>query len=397
MPFFQFPLFPIAFLTAIFYLNFVSRLMLGPFLPLIEHELGLGHGGAGSLFFFIQIGYAAGLFGSGIVSWRFTHRRNITISAIAVGVAMVGLSRSVSLGEIHLWLALLGTAAGLYLPSGIAAITHLTSEAHWGKALAVHELAPNLGFVTAPLLAEALLAAISWRGVLAVVGCAGILLGCCFAIWGHAGGLRGEPPRLQSVARVARDPSLWVMALLFTFGIGTGLGLYSMLPLFLVSEVGMARAAANTITGLSRLSCLAVLFVAGWLTDRIGDRRALVLCLTATGALTLCLGLFPGPTLTPTFIFLQAAAAVLFFPPAFAAVSRLAPAQMRNLAISLTTGVGVILGGGGVPALIGYLAEVASFSTAFTVVGALAILSPLLLRVGTRGAVAKEASTGGKT
>ena len=130
MPAFPFPIGPIAFLTGIFYLNFVSRVMLGPFLPLIEHELGLGHGGAGSLFFFIQIGYAAGLLGSGIVSWRFTHRHNIIISSIVVGLAMVGLSRSISLGEIRLWLAILGTAAGLYLPSGIAVITHLTSEAH---------------------------------------------------------------------------------------------------------------------------------------------------------------------------------------------------------------------------------------------------------------------------
>jgi NNP family nitrate/nitrite transporter-like MFS transporter len=384
MPAFPFPVGAIAFLTGIFYLNFVSRVMLGPFLPLIEHELGLGHGGAGSLFFFIQIGYAAGLLGSGVVSGRFTRRCTIIISSIAVGLAMLGLSRSVSLGEIRLWLAILGTAAGLYLPSGIAAITHLSSEAHWGKALAVHELAPNLGFVTAPLIAEALLAVISWRGVLAVVGCGGILLGGCFALWGHAGDLRGEPPRLQNVARVARDPSLWVMALLLTVGIGSGLGLYSMLPLFLVNEVGMPRAGANTITGLSRLSCLAVLFVAGWLTDRTGDRRALLLCLTTTGALTLCMGLFPGPTLTPVFIFVQAAAGVLFFPPAFAAVSRIAPTQMRNLAISLTTAVGVILGGGGVPAGIGYLAEVASFSLAFTLLGALVLLSPLLLLLGSR-------------
>ncbi len=66
MPAFPFPVGAIAFLTGIFYLNFVSRVMLGPFLPLIEQELGLGHGGAGSLFFFIQIGYAAGLLGSAI-------------------------------------------------------------------------------------------------------------------------------------------------------------------------------------------------------------------------------------------------------------------------------------------------------------------------------------------
>ena len=52
------------------------------------------------------------------------------------------------------------------------------------------------------------------------------------------------------------------------------------------------------------------------------------------------------------------------------------------------TAVGVFLGGGAVPTLVGYVAEVASFSTAFTVVGALAIFSPLLLRVRSRRAAA---------
>ena len=116
----------------------------------------------------------------------------------------------------------------------------------------------------------------------------------------------------------------------------------------------------------------------------MGHRRALAVALTTTASLNLCLGLFPGPALTPIFVFLQGAAAVMFFPPAFAAVSRLFPAQMRNLAIALTTAVGVFLGGGGVPALVGYLAEVASFSTAFTVVGSLAMFSPLLLRTASR-------------
>ena len=46
MPVFPFPVGAIAFLTGIFCLNFVSRVMLGPFLPLIEQGLGLGHGGA---------------------------------------------------------------------------------------------------------------------------------------------------------------------------------------------------------------------------------------------------------------------------------------------------------------------------------------------------------------
>jgi len=384
MPLFQFPLLPIAFLTAIFYLNFVSRVILGPFLPVIEQELGLGHGGAGALFLFIQIGYAVGLLSSGLVSWRLIHRRTITLSSVAVGIAMVGLSFSSSLGEIRLWLVLLGAAAGLYLPSGIATLTHLVHEAHWGRALAFHELAPTFAFITAPLLAEALLAVVSWRGVLAVVGSGAIALGGCFSLCGHGDSLRGEPPRLQTVGRVMRNPSMWVMMLLFAAGIGSGLGLYSMLPLFLVSEAGMSLRSANEITGFSRVSCMAITFLSGWLTDRLGHRRALVVALTTTGVLTLCLGLFAGPKVTPTFIFLQGGAAVLFFPPGFAAASRLVPSAMRNLAISLTTAAGVILGGGGVPTLVGYLAEAASFSLAFTLVGGMATLSPLLLRLGSR-------------
>ena len=396
MPGSTLPLLPLAFLTAIFYVSFVSRVILGPFLPVVEHELGLGHGGAGSLFLFIQIGYAVGLLGSGVVSWRLTHRYTIVTSAVAVGISMVGLSLAASLGAMRLCLVLIGAAAGLYLPSGVATITQLVHDAHWGKALAFHELAPNLAFITAPLVAEALFAAISWRGVLAVVGTVAMLLGGCFALSGHGGRQRGEAPRLQTMASLLRDPSVWAMMLIFAAGVGSSLGLYSMLPLFLVSGTGMTLRAANGITGLSRVACIAVAFVSGWLTDRIGHRHALTVALTTTASLNLCLGLFPGPVLTPIFVFLQGAAAVMFFPPAFAAVSRLVPVQMRNLAVALTTAVGVFLGGGGVPALVGYLAEVASFSTAFTVVGALAILSPLLLRVGAHGAGVRGAPTGGR-
>jgi NNP family nitrate/nitrite transporter-like MFS transporter len=286
---------------------------------------------------------------------------------------------------MRFWLVLCGAGAGLYLPSGVATITHSVNDAHWGKALAFHELAPNLAFITAPLLAEALFSTLSWRGVLVVVGSVAILLGGWFALSGHGGNQRGEPPRLQTIAGLLRNPSVWAMMLIFAAGVGSSLGLYSMLPLFLVSGVGMTLRAANGITGLSRVACLAVAFLSGWLTDRMGHRRALAVALTTTASLSLCLGLLPGPVLTPIFVFLQGAAAVMFFPPAFAAVSRLVPAEMRSLAIALTTAVGVFLGGGGVPALVGYLAEVSSFSVAFVLVGGVTIFSPALLRVGARG------------
>jgi NNP family nitrate/nitrite transporter-like MFS transporter len=133
MPRLSFPLFPLAFLTAIFYLNFVSRIILGPFLPVIEHELGLGHGGAGSLFLFIQIGYATGLLGSGFVSWRFTHRHTIVTSAVVVGIAMVGLSLPRPWGRCGFgWFS---AAPGGPVPSRRRRHHHPSvDDAHWQSA-----------------------------------------------------------------------------------------------------------------------------------------------------------------------------------------------------------------------------------------------------------------------
>ncbi|MGC8809802.1 MAG: hypothetical protein ACP5Q3_06085 [bacterium] len=111
-----FPLSPLFLLTTIFYLNFVSRVILAPLLPVIESDLGLGHGQAGSLFFYIACGYAIGLGGSGFVSSMLNHRRTIIVSIFLVGVSMLGISLSTSLWAIRFFLIICGIFAGLYLP-----------------------------------------------------------------------------------------------------------------------------------------------------------------------------------------------------------------------------------------------------------------------------------------
>ena len=84
-------------LVGIFYLNFVARVAMAPLLPLVETELGLGHGEAGSLFFFIAVGYGLGLLGSGFISSRLIHRHTITLSTLAVGGSTLFVSLSTSI------------------------------------------------------------------------------------------------------------------------------------------------------------------------------------------------------------------------------------------------------------------------------------------------------------
>jgi len=380
-----FPWMPIFLLTAIFYLNFTSRVMLAPLLPVIEKDLGMGHGEAGSLFLYIACGYGVGLVGSGVVSSRLTHRMTITLTIIMVGISLLAISWSNSLSLMRAGLVLVGIFAGFYIPSGIATLTSLASQEHWGRALAIHELGPNLGFITVPLLAEGLLKFLSWRQALAIIGAACILIGVLFLFFGKGGTHKGEPPRLQLMYKIVKSPPYWVMISLFTVSIGSSVGLYTMLPLFLVNEMGMDRVWGNSLIGFSRIFGIVVLFLAGWITDRFGSKSAMTFFLLTTGVFTLLFGAIRGPVVTPVLMFLQAASVACLFPVGFSVLSSLFPLQLRGVAVSLVMVVAFSLGGGVVPSAIGHWAEVFSFASAFSLLGILSLgLLLLFLRAGDR-------------
>lgn len=376
-----FPLLSLLILAGIFYLNFLSRVVLGPLLPVLEGELGLGHGEAGSFFFFIAAGYCAGLLGSGFISSRFIHRHTITLSIIASGAALFFVSRSTSIEEMYAGLVLVGFFTGIYLPSAIATLTGLVRKEQWGRALAIHELAPNLTYVTAPLLSEALMKFFPWRGVLAIIGISSIVIGVLFFFGGRGGKDKGESPRFQSLHKILRSSSFWIMATLFTVSTGSSIGAYAMMPLFLVSELGMERGWANTLIGLSRLFAIVVIFFTGLIIDRVGPKKALTIFLAATGVFTFFLGVTHNSIMTPILICLQAGATTCVFPVGFTILSLIFPPHLRGVGVSLVVFFGFLFGGGIVPPAIGYWAEAFSFSSGFAVLGiyALAVLVLFLL------------------
>lgn len=359
----------LAFLVVLFFLNIVSRLCVGPLLPVIEREFGLRHSGAGSLYFFLTVGSCVGLYLSGHFAWWLSHRATIAVSGITLGAALLAIACTPSLFWIRAELVLLGIGAGVYLPSSVAVLTENTREGSWGKVLAIHELGPNLGYICAPLLAELLLGFFTWQGVLGALGVPAIVLSGVFLLSGLGGSSRAHRPSGATIALLARDRSFWGVASLFAVSIGLGLGLYSMMPLFLVIDVGMDRVHANLITGLSRISGLFSVFLAGALADRIGKPRTVMLALAAAGTCAVLLGVVQGPWITPLLAFLQAASAASFYPAGFSLLSSVFPRPVRNVAVSMVLILATLFGAGGVPPLIGILADSVSFSFAFGVAG----------------------------
>ncbi len=359
-------------MTALFYINFVGRISLAPLLPSIEQDLGFTHSESGALFLLVSGGYCPALIFSGCISSRINHRGAIIFSALLVGLSLIGIALSHSPLALRVGVLIMGAAAGFYLPSGIATLTSLINPRDWGKAIAVHELAPNLSYVTAPILCEILLLRLSWRGIIGLIGLASICVGIAFAFWGKGGNFPGQAPSIGASRTLLSLPSFWVMVALFSLGLTGSMGIFSMLPLFLVAERGIERDWANTLIALSRLSGLFMAFVAGWMNDRLGPKSTLVGVMGLSGLCILCLALFPEKLLVFP-LFLQPMAAVCFFPPAFSALARLGTAETRNFSVSFTIAAGFLLGGGVAPITIGVMGDVWSFSFGIGLFGMLTL------------------------
>lgn len=367
-------------LTGLFFVNFASRIILGPFLPLVEAEFNISHAQAGGLFLPISLGMSLSMVLSSVVARWLKHRGAILLSTFAIGLAMIAVSLAPNLSTLRLFLMVMGAAGGLYFPSAIAAITSFLEPRQWGKGIAVHELAPNTAFIVIPALGAVLAGVLSWRTVFAGIGVLALCLGVLFLAKGRGGEQRGQTPNPSVVFReVLLRPAFWGLALLFSLAIAASFGPYSMLALYLTDEAGMDVEQANTVLMASRLAGPFVAMTSGIIVDRIGARTTAALSLGLTGMLTICLGFFSGWGLIASAIG-QPILAVCFFPAGLTAASLVFPLRVRNIAISFIVPVAILLGGGLTPPALGWFGDRGDFAGGFICLGILITAGLLPLR-----------------
>jgi NNP family nitrate/nitrite transporter-like MFS transporter len=249
-------------------------------------------------------------------------------------------------------------------------VTSLVEPRHWGKAIAIHELAPNSSFVLTPLLAEILLRWFAWRDILFWVGIGSVISGIVFVRFGKGGNFSGEAPNFSSIKPILKLPAFWILIFLFSLAITGTLGIYNMLPLYLVTEHGVRQDWANTLVGISRISTLGTAFIGGWATDRLGAKTVLKSVFFVTGILTLLLGMV-STRWVGVLVFLQPMLAVCAFPSGFAALSSISTPENRNVVVSLVIPIAFVLGAGVVPMAIGVIADTGYFSWGIRLYGVL--------------------------
>jgi len=367
-------------LTGMFLLNFMTRVALSPLLSELEADLAISHAEAGRLFLFLALGVSLGSFSNGMVSRRIAHRATIAASAFMAGIMLTALSFARSYALLSGGLFVLGLCAGLYFPSGLAAITATVRKPDWGKAIGVHDTAASLSFVLIPLFAELILLAGTWRDALWVLGAVQAAVAVVYFRKGLGRESFGASPRPSVLAAILRTRQFWLLSFFFGIAAGSSLGSFNMLPLYLTTEHGFARETANTLVSAARVSGLFMTLVAGYLTDRLGVKAALRLYFAACAVLTALYGLTSGPLLIAS-LFLQSAVATCFFAPGFTALSRAFAGPAQNVATSVIGLGAAIIGQGLVPTMLGAAGSAGHFGLGFVVLGFLLLACLPMLKL----------------
>jgi NNP family nitrate/nitrite transporter-like MFS transporter len=372
---------PLFIFWGLWFLNFSTRTIFSPILPLIEDALSLSHGEAGGLFTSLATGYSLMLLAVGRFTSFWGYKRTVVFGFMGVGLVFIGLQWAQTYLMFHILFFLLGVATGTYLPSILPIITEMYDHRHWGKAFGIHDSAASVSIFSIPILVAFGLHFLFWKRLLIILGLISFLLPILF--WRVSVEPKKETSHQKEsrIFNLCKRRPLWIIAFLTIFSSGCSLGIYLILPLYLVKERGIDFGIANNLLGISRVGGIFISILSGFLIDRYGYRAILMWSLVAGGLSTICLSL--SSSLAPILIslVLQATLLIAYFPASFAAISNLTPLSERSMAIGVTAFLGVILGVGGTPFILGLIADHFSFHVGILWLGILTTFSSLTVRL----------------
>jgi len=363
---------------SLWFVNFSARTIFSPLLPIIEDELAISHAMAGSIFSFLSVGFTITLLLSGFLSPRIGFKRSIILGFSILITAVFCLKYATNYPSFAVVAFFVGLGAGIYLPSVMPLLTSIFARDNWGKAIAFHETAASFSILSVPLLTAVALHFFHWRALFTILSIACFVVIIFFCMFSPDPRPRTE--KRAAFSRIVLRKDFWIVAILFVFATSSSLGLYNLIPLFLVKEKGMSIEMANTIFGISRTGGFIIVIVAGFLSDRYGAKTILFLLLLTTGLTTVGLALTQSVPYLVLMLILQATVCPGFFPVAFMAISKITSFNERSIFTGTTMAIGVIMGLGFTPFALGVIADIWCFQYGILFLGVVTAMSCILLR-----------------
>jgi NNP family nitrate/nitrite transporter-like MFS transporter len=352
---------------SLWYLAFSTRSLISPFLPILEDEFSINHASAGGLLFFTVSGGTLALALTGCLAKQIGYKRLIAWSFLLAAGALCGLCFAGSYASFAICLFFFGIGGGFYLPCAVPMITTVFDRQNWGKAIAVHETAAGFSILSIPFLVALALGIMPWRYIFLVLAGLFILLVLVF----RRSGPDPAPQRKNgtSLLQLLARGDFWIILVLWVAsGVGV-MGVYNIVPLFLVDEKQMAVETANQMLSLSRVGGFAGQIGLGFFMDRLRTKSILAFLSIASGLSALGLAAAQSQWLLAIMLVSQGTFCVVFFPAGIVAISKLTRSEERSLYTGAIMAVSGIIGMGIAPALLGAIADIWNFQIGLYLLG----------------------------
>jgi MFS family permease len=365
-----------------------------PLLPFIRDEFNLDYTRAALVVSAFSIPYGLSQLPGGWLADRFGARRLILIgiSGVALAGLIVGLSTSYTLLLAALFT--MGALGGGYHPSAPAAISRVTAASHRGSALGLHMIGGSISYFVAPLAAGGIAALWGWRMPFIGLAVPAIAFGIAFYfILGRhdRAAARVEPMAPVATASAVAEPAVQVdwlrmvtLLVLTSASAAAVLAVVSFIPLYLVDVFHYAEYNAAAAIALFYSTGLWASVAGGYLSDRIGRVRVVVL-----------FGLIAGPALalldrsgsTVALMGLLLLLGVGLYARAPASESYVvghAPRDKRSTVLGFYY-FGSMEGSGVLAPVVGFLIDSYGFHTAFVASGVALLLVAVACAIVLRG------------
>jgi len=284
---------------AAFFLSFFHRVSTGAIASDLQRDFAIGAtalGTLGATYFYV---YALMQVPAGVLADTLGPRITVSAGMLIAGAGSLAYGLAPDFGTAAFARTLIGLGVSVVFVCTLKLHASWFHERRFATATGASNVAGIVGALAATAPLAWLVTLVSWRQVFVTVGIVSFALAAtiwCFVRDAPAVDIRrvtrGDWRR--ALAEVAANPATWP-PFWVNFGISgaylTFIGLWA--APFLIHTHGMAPVAASRYTALTLLGFACCVPVVGWLSDRIGVRRPLVLggaiAFTITGLIWLAL------------------------------------------------------------------------------------------------------------
>ena len=269
-----------------FDVSFMAWVLLGPLAPFISEQLKLNAAQKGLMLAVPLLGGAVFRVILGVLSDRFGCRKTgllgLTLTLVPL---LIGWRFAHTLPHFYLVGLLLGIAGASFAVALPLAGAWYPPE-HQGLAMGIAG-AGNSGTLIATLFAPRLAQAFGWNNTFGFAMVPILLVLVLFAIMAKDSPNRPKAPAWKDYATVLKQADVGWFCLVYSFTFGGFVGLASFLTVFFHDQFHLTKVRAGDFTTIVVVAGSFLRPVGGFLADKIGGYRLLLILLLGIG---LCLG-----------------------------------------------------------------------------------------------------------